>query len=48
MKIKNLKISEPHHTMLKNHCNKNGFKIYKFIEKLIEENCQDEIDIYGE
>ena len=48
MKIKNLKISEYHHTMLKRHCNKNGLKMYKFIEKLIEENCAEEIDIYGE
>ena len=48
MKIKNLKISEHHHTMLKTHCYKHGLKMYKFIEKLIEENCQEEIDIYGE
>lgn len=48
MKIKNLKISEYHHTMLKRHCSKNGLKIYKFVEKLIEDNCGDEIDIYGE
>ena len=40
MKIKNLKISEYSH----NH----GYKIHKFIEKLIEENCEEIKDIYGE
>ena len=48
MKIKNLKISEHHHLMLKTFCNKKGFKIYKFVESLIEENCKDDTDIYGE
>lgn len=46
---KNLKISEKHHEMLKKHCEKNGLKIYKFIEKLIEINCnQKKTDIYDE
>ena len=48
MKIKNLKISEKHHNLLKTHCQKKGLKIYKFVEKLIEENCSEETDIYGE
>jgi hypothetical protein len=48
MKIKNLKISEYHHNLLKSHCQKKGLKIYKFVEKLIEENCKDETDLYGE
>lgn len=48
MKIKNLKISEYHHDLLKNHCQKKGLKIYKFVEKLIEENCKEETDLYGE
>jgi len=48
MKIKNLKISEYHHSLLKKHCQKKGLKIYKFIENFIEENCKDETDIYGE
>jgi hypothetical protein len=48
MKIKNLKISEHHHNLLKSHCQKKGLKIYKFIEKLIEENCKEETDLYGE
>jgi hypothetical protein len=46
---KNLKISEKHHEMLKKHCEKNGLKIYKFVEKLIETNCkQKKTDIYDE
>jgi hypothetical protein len=48
MKIKNLKISEYSHNLLKKHCNKHGYKIHKFIEKLIEENCEEIKDIYGE
>jgi|TARA_R110000822_G_scaffold104821_2_gene231970 hypothetical protein len=48
MKIKNLKISEYSHNILKTHCEKKGLKIYKFIENLIEENCKVEKDIYGE
>jgi hypothetical protein len=46
---KNLKISEKHHEMLKKHCEKNGLKIYKFIEKLIETHCNNKkTDIYDE
>ena len=37
MKIKNLKISEDSHSILKKYCMKNGLKIHKFLEKLIEE-----------
>jgi hypothetical protein len=48
MKIKNLKISEDSHLLLKKHCMKHGLKIHKFIEKLIEENCEEKRDIYGE
>ena len=47
-KIKNLKISEESHKLLKKHCDKNGFKIYKFLEKLIEDTCKEKKDIYGE
>jgi hypothetical protein len=47
-KIKNIKISPESHELLKKHCEKNGLKIYKFLEKLIEENCQEVRDIYGE
>jgi DNA polymerase III delta subunit len=45
---KNVKISEKHHEMLKTHCEKNGLKIYKYLEKLILENCKKKKDIYGE
>lgn len=46
---KNVKISEKHHEILKNHCEKNGQKIYRVIEKWIESNCKPkEKDIYGE
>ena len=47
-KIKNIKISIESHIMLKKHCDKNGLKIYKFLEKLIKDNCKDVKDIYGE
>ena len=46
---KNVKISEKHHEMLKNHCEKNGLKIYKVLEKFIEEYCKPKKkDIYGD
>jgi hypothetical protein len=48
MKIKNLKISETSHSVLKKYCMKHGLKIHKFLEKLIDENCQEKQDIYGE
>jgi hypothetical protein len=46
--IKNLKISESTHEVLKKHCEKNGLKMYKFLEKLILDNCKETKDIYGE
>jgi hypothetical protein len=47
--LKNIKISKKHHEILKEHCDKNGFKIYKIIQKWIEENCKSKKkDIYGE
>lgn len=46
---KNVKISDKHHEMLKLHCEKNGLKIYKLLEKLIEDYCKPKKkDIYGE
>jgi hypothetical protein len=46
---KNVKISNKHHEMLKTHCDKNGLKIYKVIEKWIEENCKPKKkDLYGD
>lgn len=50
-KIKNLKISAEIHAKLKSYCNKNGLKIFAFIEKLIQENCKtisNEKNIYDE
>lgn len=47
-RTKNLKISEEHHFLLKSFCKKNGLKMFKYVEKLIEENCKEDTDIYGE
>lgn len=50
-KFKNIKISETHHEILKKYCQKNGLKIFKVLEKLIEDNCKPKPpkkDIYGE
>jgi hypothetical protein len=48
-KSKNIKISEKHHEILKDHCDRNGFKIYRVIEKYIDTlNRSRKTDIYGE
>jgi len=47
-KIKNIKISEESHKILKNYCDKKGLKLYKFLESLIKETCKETKDIYGE
>jgi len=47
-KIKNLKISIETHNVLKTYCEKNGIKMYRFLEKLIIEKCKEKKDIYGE
>jgi hypothetical protein len=47
-KIKNLKISLEVHNILKNYCDKNGIKMYRFLEKLIVEKCKEKKDIYGD
>lgn len=48
-KNKNVKISDYHHEILKKHCDKNGLKIHKVIEKMIEELCKPKKkDLYGE
>jgi hypothetical protein len=54
--LKNIKVSENHHKMLKEHCDKNGLKIYKLVQKWIEETCKEnktietpkKKDIYGD
>ena len=47
-KIKNLKISVEVHDILKKYCDKNGIKMYRFLEKLIIEKCKEKKDIYGD
>jgi coproporphyrinogen III oxidase len=48
-KSKNVKISDKHHDMLKKYCEKNGLKIYKVLEKWIDEFCKPKKkDLYGE
>jgi hypothetical protein len=47
-KIKNLKISIETHDILKKYCDKNGIKMYRFLERLIIEKCKEKKDIYGE
>jgi hypothetical protein len=48
-KTKNIKISDKHHQMLKNYCEKNGLKIYKVVERWIDNlSKNDRKDIYGE
>jgi len=48
LEIKNIKISPDSHRILKDYCMKHGFKIHKFLEKLIKDNCEEKKDIYGE
>ena len=53
---KNIKVSENHHQMLKEYCDKNGLKIYKVVQKWIDELCKTgkvndspkKKDIYGD
>ena len=50
-KYKNVKISEKHHNILKKHCDDNGLKIYKVLEKWIDTYCkvkETKKDIYGD
>jgi hypothetical protein len=47
-KIKNLKIDSSVHDVLKKYCDKRGIKMYRFLESLILEKCQEKKDIYGE
>lgn len=46
---KNVKISEKHHEMLKKYCDEKGIKIYKLLEKWIDDNCKPKKkDLYGD
>ena len=50
-KSKNIKISEKHHEILKSYCEKNGLKMYRVVEKWIDEFSgvkSKKKDIYGE
>ena len=52
-KSKNIKISEKHHEILKSYCEERGLKIYRVIEKWIDELNPDsnkgrKKDIYGD
>jgi hypothetical protein len=47
--LKNIKVSGKHHEMLKDYCDKNGLKIYKVVQKWIEETCKPKKkDLYGD
>jgi hypothetical protein len=48
VKIKNLKINDEVHNILKTYCEKRGLKMYKFLEKLIIDKCKTKKDIYGD
>ena len=51
-----IKVSEKHHKMLKEYCDKKGLKIYKIVQKWIDDACkqeksteiQNKKDIYGD
>ena len=45
---KNLKITPQTHRLLKEYCEKNGLKMFAFVEKLIRERCKPKTDIYGD
>jgi hypothetical protein len=45
---KNLKITPQTHKLLKEYCEKNGLKMFAFVEKLIREKCKTKTDIYGD
>jgi hypothetical protein len=47
-RTKNLKITPKTHDILKKYCEKNGLKMFAFVEKLIRDKCIDPKDIYGE
>jgi hypothetical protein len=45
---KNLKITPATHKLLKDYCEKNGLKMFAFVEKLIREKCTSKKDLYGD
>jgi hypothetical protein len=49
IKNKNIKISEKHHEVLKKYCVVKGLKMFKVIEKMIDELTKNNRkDLYGE
>lgn len=49
VKNKNIKISEKHHEVLKKYCALKGLKMFKVIEKMIDELTKhNRKDLYGE
>lgn len=48
-KSKNVKISEKHHELIKKYCDSKGMKIYKVLEKMIEDLTKPKkTDLYDE
>jgi len=45
---KNIKITPQTHKLLKEYCEKNGLKMFAFVEKIIKERCIIKKDIYGD
>jgi len=45
---KNLKITEKTHSLLKMYCEKNGLKMFSFVEKLINDKCTPPKNLYDE
>ena len=45
---KNLKITPQTHKILKEYCEKNGLKMFAFVERLIKEKCKPKTDMYGD
>jgi len=45
---KNIKITLETHKVLKDYCSKKGLKMFAFVEHLIQENCKQKKDIYGD
>ena len=45
---KNIKITPQTHKLLKEYCEKNGLKMFAYVEKLIKERCIIKKDIYGD
>lgn len=45
---KNLKITPKTHEILKKYCEKNGLKMFAYVEKLIKDACATKKDLYDE